>query len=157
MVRGCQLASLDNLVKGHDKVVYWLAVSCVRLSCPAAQPNATTAAPGWATKETAPLASKQTMHPCESQLLFVFCYLPRFHFPVLNSFDWLKQPSRFTLHPHLLLWHMYYTYIASLGGGFYGCVCTELFSAWNAPVSLKSPSLIPTLLWLVSTQAEQLC
>ena len=22
------------------------------------------------------------------------------------------------LHHHLLLWHMYYTYIASLGGGF---------------------------------------
>ena len=65
----------------------------VLLSCPAAQPNATTLAPGWATKETVPGASKQTMHPCESPFLFVFWQLPLFPFPVLNYFDWLKQPS----------------------------------------------------------------
>ena len=58
-------AAVVALVVGRDEVaVYWLAVRCVQLSCPAAQPNAARAA-------------------------------------------------------HLLLWHMYYTYIASRGGRFY--------------------------------------
>ena len=110
-------------------------------------------APGWATKGTAPLASKQTMHPCESPLLFVFWNLPCFSFLVSNYFDWFKQPFCFTLHAHLLLWHMYYTYIASLCGGFYGCLCTELFSvifitpiAW-AKFYLTKPRLQNNLVW----------
>ena len=37
------------------------------------------------------------------------------------------SPPRFTLHSHLLLWHMCHIYIASLGGRFYSCMCTELF------------------------------
>ena len=61
-------------------------------------------------KKTAPSASKQTMHPFESPLLFGFWYLPRCSFQVLNYFDWLKQPSCFTLHPHLLLWHVLHVY-----------------------------------------------
>ena len=93
------------------------------------------------------------MHPCESPLLFVFWNLPCFSFLVSNYFDWFKQPFCFTLHAHLLLWHMYYTYIASLCGGFYGCLCTELFSvifitpiAW-AKFYLTKPRLQNNLVW----------
>ena len=97
--------------------------------------------------------------PCESPLLFMFWYLPRFPVPVLNYFDWLKQPSRFTLHRHLLLWHMYYTYIASLGGRF-TVACVQSYFYYTPRVDafffLSNKTLVAKLTGLVWTRPQTL-
>ena len=115
------------------------------------------AAPGWATKETAPLASKQTMHPCGSPLLFEFRYLPRFPFPVLIYLDWLKQPSHFTLHLHLL--HVYcITWRRILRLCVYGVILGYFYytTRVDAEFHLTKPRQNQSFLWLMfNSKAEK--
>ena len=116
------------------------------------------------TTATAPLASKQTMHPCESPLLFVFWYLPHFPFSVLNCFHWLKQPSRFTLHPHLLLLvyvlHVYcITWWRILRLRMYGVILSYFYYTIHVDEEfyLPKPRLQNNLVWCGQALSQMHC
>ena len=129
VVRGW-LTSLDNLA--NMDVTELLVLSCCQLWSAVMSGCSTWCndSNSWMSKE-GDCCSRQQTNDAPSRVAIVVCVLVFATLP-LSGFKlfWLVTTAFlfYLTSPPVAVAVVLHVYIASLGGGFYGCVCTELFS-----------------------------